>query len=342
MNVDDRFDQFCRVNRLGELATNANTHPSTLATCEAFKIFFARQIRILEDLIRKQRGRSIAIHLAFCANPTLNAFAVAYDRDRYFVGINTGALQHLGNAYERLFVKADVTARLPLSGKRSDADQQRCVVAIAFFAASHFLLSHELGHIAYGHADAVYRLQPEQVSPLVEANDDYAQEAPAAIHQTMEVDADLYASTSLLFSMAQGHLCGVETSVFLTPPECFTVALVALLVMFHMFYGDVVNLSNYQTQTHPLPEIRMLKFSARAWQLRADVRALTVTERAGEQMLDIIDALPEKLKRAVFPGLRLEGRAKMQAEFARVRANEDRFERQLAASSLIPVGAVVV
>jgi len=96
---DDSFNEFCRLHGIGELATSANTHPQTLRACEAFKRFFQAGCDRFQGRLFQDHRKQISINFNFCSNPSLNAFAARASKGRYLIGINTGALAVLGNAF---------------------------------------------------------------------------------------------------------------------------------------------------------------------------------------------------------------------------------------------------
>jgi len=341
---DRRFDEICRVNKLGALATSENTHQTTLQACHRLGTFFDALRRNFQRGVLQHSGRSISVHLAFCANPSVNAFAVRDGGDAYFVGINTGTLGELSHGFAQLFTRTPLGRDVTPGTGIDTLTREQLLTNAAFFAALHFILSHELGHIAYGHADLLsHQVSDRRQHFLIEANTQRSDVLPAGLWQSMEVDADLYASSALVFSIAEGAFCGLSTEPFVRfATDMFDVAMIAVLTMFHLFYGDSARIDDYQARSHPLPEVRFLKFCSRAWQLRTLAPKLSISEDAGQQLVANITAwLPSELQAKIFPSLRLEGGINLLNEAKRVRANEDRYERHLSAFALIPVGGVL-
>lgn len=212
-------------------------------------------------------------------------------------------------------------------------------------AALHFLFHHELGHIAYGHTDLLSSQMGHTPQLLREATT-----APSSavispdLYQSMEVDADLHAATSLVAAVVTNEtLCGVKMTHFLeSRTDILLVGSIAMLQMFHLFYGGAVDVHTYRLQTHPLPEIRLLKFWIRLEQVRANLSGRSLdTTTAPPIEGKTIESLPQSMRDSLFPVLRLQGRIDITEEARRVRSNEDRYEKQLSAFAMIPVGGVI-
>jgi hypothetical protein len=201
---DKRFDEICRANNLGALATSENTHATTLQGCHRLRTFFDTLRRNFQRGVRQHSSRTINVHLAFCADPSVNAFAIRDGGDDYFVGINTGTLSELSHTFAQLFMRTPL-GRDVLPGSGIDTlTREQLLTNAAFFAALHFIISHELGHIAYGHADLLsQQFSDRRQHFLLEANTRGSAAIPAGLCQSMEVDADLYGTSALVLSIAR-------------------------------------------------------------------------------------------------------------------------------------------
>ena len=167
----------------------------------------------------------------------------------------------------------------------------------------------------------------------------------ADLLQSMEVDADLHATTSLVNQIAHKQLCGaVMSDVVESPADLLKIAMMAVLAMFHLFYGDSFGIAAYRSASHPLPDIRLAKFWTRVLQLGKMFPQLKIPDgdRDVEQLVKAaLGCLPVELKKIAFPTLALEGRVNMLDEYKRIRANEDRYENELKQYALIRVGEVI-
>lgn len=346
---DQAFDAFCRKYADGELATDKNSEAGTMTTCQGLSLFFRQRIERYEAEIRSSTGKQIHIHLAFNFNPTLNAFAARYDVSLYFIGINTGALAILGNAYEQLFAHATFLRDGIRQGQHAAQFRPaQLVVWAAFSAACDFLLNHELGHIVYGHTDLVSASAGGSRFGLFEANETATctsqrirrKEPSSALFQSMEVDADLHAATAIIGTLSRSVLCGIDMSHFFNShTDLCRISVVAILVMFHLFYGKSTSTSDYVTTTHPLPEIRLMKFLVRAKQLQMRSPDIDFDVDVMKQAIaDITTMLSSADRDTLFPCLRLEGGINMVAELMRVRRNEDIHEKELKCWAKRPVG----
>lgn len=345
MALDEQmFDDFCRLHRIGLLATSSNTDTDTFRVCGAFRTFFQDQCGMFQSALARQFRKRLEIHVNFCADPSLNAFAVRYMPGQHFIGINTGALGVLGHVFEQLFSKAPLLSKnLKLGPAQSTISREQIVTSVAYFAALHFLFAHELGHIAYGHTDLNSLQHPHGGIPLYELNAAASSGTSPELFQSMEIDADLHAATSVIAQGTRGVLCGNDMTQFLTSPtDIIKVTAIAILTMFHLFYGADVDIATYRAQTHPLPEVRLMKFWIRAMQMQSSLRGLSLTaDTADEFLAKVLASVPPELMETFFPSLRLEGRVNMLDEAKRVRANEDQYEKQFSTFAHIPVGAVI-
>lgn len=341
MSVHDVFREYC--NRWGLTpATTENTHETTLQVCGAFMRFFETQCRTFEREVRGRYGKGLQVALGFCADSSLNAFADRHRSNTYVIGIHTGAIATLANTLVDLFTKSPrLCERMRLGVADASFPRHGILANTALFAATHFLFSHELGHIAYGHTD----LSREANHLLVEAGSSAASSGiEADLLQSMEVDADLHASTSVIAHVAKGQLCGIPMKDSLeSRTDLLQLTLISVLVMFHMFYGPDVTLSIYRAQSHPLPEVRLLKFVMRASQMQSGLPEGSFGSDVNSPIIDDVASwVPSELRNVVFPALKLEGGVNLAAEAARIRANEDRYEKRLAEHTIIPVGGIVV
>ncbi|HSS50668.1 MAG TPA: hypothetical protein VLX28_17150 [Thermoanaerobaculia bacterium] len=324
-------------------ATAENTYDSTLQTCGAFRRFFESQCKTFEREVGSRYGKAVHVDVGFCADSSLNAFAVRHSKNAYVIGIHTGALVILANVFMDLFSRSPrLCAEMELGTAQARFPREGILANTAFFAATHFLFSHELGHIAYGHTDFCQKSN----HLLLEAGSSQASgPVSSELLQSIEVDADLHASTSVMGHLATGQLCGIPMKDALkSRTDLLQLTMIAVLTMFHMFYGENVSISSFETRSHPLPELRLLKFLMRAAQMQAN---LLPKEAFEVNVMDKITreiqfCVPDELKGAVFPALKLEGRVDLTKEAARVRANEDRYEKLLAEYTILPVGGIVV
>jgi hypothetical protein len=159
----------------------------------------------------------------------------------------------------------------------------------------------------------------------------------------MEVDADLHAASSMInAAVTEGVLCGLKMTDFLNSrTDILKVGSIAILLMFHLFYGGSVDILTYRLQTHPLPEIRFLKFWMRAGQIRDNLSGQLYESAPVHPLDEFATLLPPSVLNSLFPALRLEGTVNIQEEAKRIRANEDKYETQLRPFAMIPVGGVI-
>jgi len=337
------FENFCRSAGIGDLATENNTHPNTFAMCGAFRKFFRARLGLYEPAMRRA-GNNARIHLDFCANDTLNAFATRCSDKLYLIGINAGALNSLGVVFEQLFAAGSpLTETVRIGPASRSLSKTQIVPTVALLAACEFLFSHELGHIMYGHTDLIHQNGGTELG-LFEATSAKSYIDRAALYQSMEVDADLHASTRVIGSLSRMSLCGMDMTHFVTTEEdLFRISIIAVLVMFHLFYGERVGIKDYMYQSHPLPEIRLLKFLMRADQMKGTTEARMEGDGFTAQLLKkVIPSLPDTLRESLFPALRLERRLNMAAEAKRIRENENLCEKRLQTFAMMPVGAAIV
>jgi hypothetical protein len=346
-SADRRFDTFCQANGLGAAATSSNTEPEILAACDSMKRVLAAHLSGVQTAVQQHGGGAIKLFLRFCADSSLNALAARDDKRTYFVVVNTGTLLRLRSVFEWLFARSPITTRHLAFGPTENATTpSQILTTTALLAACHFIVFHEIGHIVYGHADLLASTPSRPDTRVIaEANHLAANNSISAdLLQSMELNADLYASSSLAYSIAQGEICGHRTGLLLQSSfDVFSASLVAILTMFHMFYGGDATIENYQSQSHPVPEIRFLNFLIRAWQFRAVGLPLFRHTRPEETFGHILKTwIPTDLQRQIFPAFNLQGEVEFMREFERVMMNEDRLRCQLAPFALIPVPTVIV
>jgi len=100
------FDEFCRREQVGELATSDNTHPNDLAICEQFRQRFHLQTDWFAKNLHRKYGKVARVYVDFCRNPEWNAFAARYDSGLHLISINTGSLASLSHIYTEMFASA--------------------------------------------------------------------------------------------------------------------------------------------------------------------------------------------------------------------------------------------
>ena len=143
------FDEFCRRERVGELATIDNTHSDDLALCERFRHLFNLQTDWFAKNLHRKYGKVANVYVDFCCNPDLNAFAARDDSGLHLISINTGSLASLGHSYTQLFASApNLYKQVRLGKSQRQHDRAKILAGVAFAAACNFLFAHELGHIA--------------------------------------------------------------------------------------------------------------------------------------------------------------------------------------------------
>ena len=160
----------------------------------------------------------------------------------------------------------------------------------------------------------------------------------------MEIDADLFATTSLVASIAQGKLFGYGLQPLLPEQtEVMRVSILSIFVLMHLFYGDRVTIKSYEKSSHPLPEIRLLKACMGMNQL-GNVMPSVEKLRAilEDPVIATTKLIPEELQSKLFPSCRLSGSVNLFAENMRVRKAEDRFQDDLARYALVPVGGIIL
>lgn len=343
MDPQKLFREFCIAHGLGETPTNDNTHPLLVQLYDLYTDFFRIECSRLEEHVLKTLGRELSVLVGFCSNATLNAFAVRYNAGLYFIGVNTGVFSELAEAFGVLSAEASVTDGLILGATQHALTRQQIVKQVAFSAALQFLVGHELGHIAHGHTDLLRNTSSKDRAPaLMERNSQVnTSSIPPELYQAMEVDADLFAASLLVGQLARGTLCSQDILQFLARrTDVLTISSLAILVLFHLFYGSRVDVDSFRLQTHPLPEHRLGKFWLRVWQLRELLPDVDISGQLGV-MDATLKRIPSNFRDALFPALRLEGKVNIVADLARLRANEDRFEKLLSSVAIIPVGAIL-
>lgn len=344
-SIENKFNDFCRSQKIGELATNENTHPTTLKVCEAFKKFFEKKFKEFENMLEEKSGKKINVYLGYCSNPSLNAFAAQFDKKQYFVGINIGVFVQLGNLFEELFSQErSFLKKISLGSVHSKFGRTQIIANVANFAAIHYLIFHELGHIAYGHTDLIKdKFGGKGQNLLMEMNTTPKSNTIAPeLFQSMEVDADLFASSAIFYSIIHsGSLCGLDMSHFIkSKDELLEIAMISVFSMFHLFYGDEKRIDAFKFKTHPLPEIRLLKFWMRTHQLRGVIKDTTISTKG---IIDkVMKWFPNKQNEPFFPSLRLEGKLSLSNEASRIRANENLYQPLLETYAKVPIGTVIV
>lgn len=355
------FTTFCRTHGVGEPSSPQNTHPSILTTCAVYGRFAEAQVELFSRRLQKDFKTNITIEFGFYSNGPLNAFVAQYNDPTYFIGINTGAVAQLANVYADIFARSPMfLSQLRFGPGLSAADRPRAAPAVALSAAMHFLIAHELGHIAYGHLNIMRhrqppapknRLMPWRAQPKIPALLEEmasilqgSQEVPADLSQSMEVDADLYAGSSVVMAVSNHSLCASNlTNVIADRAHLLRLSTIAILIWFHLSYGsDATPLHLVRDASHPLPEVRIVKFLIRTRQM-ADFISDKFFDPNNLSLLDNFSAVhvPQELRGGFFPMLREQGSARVQAEAQRVRNNEDKYENELGQFSLIPVGTVI-
>jgi hypothetical protein len=353
------FSNFCHTHRIGESSSAQNTHPSTLTTCGVYARFAKDLVELFCQRINKEFRTHITIEFGFYSKGSLNAFVAQTDETAYFIGINTGAVAQLANVYGEIFARSpNFLSELRFGPGISPADRPRVTPVVALSAAIHFLLAHELGHIAYGHLNIMRhrqsprpksRLMPwrtqtkmpallEEMACILQGR----QEVPADLYQSMEVDADLYAGSSVVMAIANHSLCGSDlTNLIPDRAHLLSLSTIAILIWFHLSYrSDATLLRLAKNASHPLPEVRILKFLIRARQM-ADFIPDKFFDPDNPALPANLLAIhvPKELPGGLFP--MLQGGINLQAEGQRVRNNEDKYENELGQFSLMPVGAVI-
>jgi hypothetical protein len=334
------FDPYCREHGCRPLSLtgpDAKTNQMYVALGRVFE----DQCATFEREVLARSRKTVKVDVGFCADPSLNAFADRAGNSAYVIGIHAGAFGTLASAFQRLFALAPhLCDGVELAPGIPPGPREGAVATVALFGAMHFLFSHELGHIAYGHTD-LYRKAGLR---LVEAGSSHKRgPLTADIRQCMEVDADLHAGTSVIAQMAQRRLCGMPLDPMMPrPTDVLRITAVAVLVMFHMFYGREASIDSYRDQAHPLPELRLGKFWMRVHQMG---QLPQIKAAFHGQTLDIeglLDMASVTEFADIFPALRLEGRVNLTAEAARIRANEDRHATELEQYAMLRVGEIVI
>lgn len=136
------FDEFCRGEQVGELATSANTHPDDLAVCERFRRVLNLQTEWFAENLYGKYGKVAKIYVDFCCNPELNAFAARDVSGLHLISINTGALANLGHVYTQLFAHApQLSEKMQLGKAQRQYDRAQIFASVAFTAACNFLFA---------------------------------------------------------------------------------------------------------------------------------------------------------------------------------------------------------
>lgn len=361
-NTAMSFGGFCRTHKLGEASSAQNTDPSTLTACSVYERFAVAEVERLSRKLRDDFESNTKIEFGFFSNAAENAFVAQYDEMTYFVAINTGAVAQIANVYADVFARSpDFLTQLRFGSGVRPADRQRAASAVALSAAMHFLIAHQIGHIAYGHLNIMRHRQPAQAkSRLMPWRNSTAkmpalleermcvlqgqQEVPPDLCQSMEVDADLYAGSSVVMAVSQQSLCAADLSnVIPDRAHLLRLSTIAILIWFHLSWGRDATPHRFANDaSHPLPEVRIFKFLMRAGQM-VDFISDKFFDHESFGLLEGFRAVhvPPELPGGFFPLLREQGSRKSQAEGQRVRANEDKYENELGQFALVPVGAVI-
>jgi hypothetical protein len=360
---DGDFASFCRRNSIGPPVTSKNIDPYFFKICDSYaKIFNADCVRY-EEGIKQHAEQDMRIRMIFCVDNRLNAFATKYVDGGYLIGINTGTLTILGNAYGSLFSEsAPAFADLNLANPTATPKERvNALGAVALLSALHFLFNHELGHVAYGHADLVHRRSGKVSGALLlEGNNSTAARTlPADLYQVMEIDADVHAATTMTASLLRGTLCGIRVDQFMTSThDALKISLLAMLIMFHKFYGSEIRIDQYRSMTHPLPELRLMRVMSRMGQIHASLPELKEVNDTRRYLFDreppglddsqqlISDTLFQSIPRShydsLFPSLRLERRVNLVEEMRRIVTNEERYERELKSVAVLEIGGALI
>lgn len=342
---DHAFDEFRRKynkkhkSKIAELADDTNTDSRTLETCRLFMRLFVSRIKTYEKEISSTTQKTLNIHAVLISDPTINAFATRHNSTLYFIAINTGVFTILSNSFVDLLTNTNLVAHgIPQNvHTQKIGGSSQLIPFVSLLAASEFLFNHELGHIIYGHTELSFA---RSGAPLFESSSIQAKKA--ALSQSMEVDADLHASTSLLVSISRGVLGGIDMKHFFNSnDDLCRISLVAILIMFHMFYGSRVSISTYKMASHPLPEVRMQNLFVRAMQLQKQSVVSFDMNVSAQAIHDLVNELPINLRESLFPCLRTEGSINMISEMHRIRSNEDYYESELRKVAIKPVGFVI-
>jgi len=319
--------------------------------CQNVLQYVSDYIDRVERHIRSTTQREIHIHVGFCANDDINAFAAKVSPETYLIGINTGAITMLLQIYHAIYFEfPKLCSQINLDQFPGIVDKKfaraQPLSMLSILAALHFLISHEIGHIVYGHTDLlrdkfnvideIYLLEAthETRHPLISS----------FLFQAMETEADFFGNSSVVLAIGKkGTLCGVCFDNYLSRRELYRISSIAILIMFHAFYGTDVNLhlSDYTVGSHPVPELRLFEFWDRTELIQKDLPSkLTEGDFTQWALEEVVDCLSEEWGRSLFPVLMTNGR-KLIAEIARLRDNKERLSKELSNYRLLPNGGVV-
>ena len=212
------------------------------------------------------------VHIHLVANDSFNA--VATTRDGHdIVGIFVGAMIELFQLMQVLLTDPHYWARIGESASSSSntrmsnfsLKERRLVFAAeAAFWGLHFILVHELGHIARGHLRYISHAFSE--TSLTELSYGRGQAIPARILRTIEMDADTIGTTSLVLAWLQlKHANSPLTHSDIIRARLFGVAAVFALIAQR---EDPTNPT--ESLTHPRPHLRMLLVLDRARNLATE------------------------------------------------------------------------
>ncbi|QDU05511.1 hypothetical protein V6x_52490 [Gimesia chilikensis] len=227
------------------------------------------------------------IHFDWIENHDINAWAFAY-RDKYFIGINAGALIYLHSLFSRMLSNPNI---LPVVGNPSKEKDNRvpavCIKPIAGMLHSSdlepilptdadrqfhyeylnnqamgFIVAHEITHLLHGHI--AYAQDRFGYHGIFERGSKKEKPMPALTRQTLEMDADMGAAVAQVGMVMQ---LATDTSLrptnnlarfFQTPDEAVFHFAFGICPFFRMFGDDSVPAADADIESYPPWRVRQM------------------------------------------------------------------------------------
>lgn len=289
IELEKLFDDYLRVNRIGNRLDNSYLEPSIQNWLNSIKKVGQEWINTWANSRQtKAKGTMPYVHLDFIESLKINA--CAFESDGYgFIGINLGILLLLNDFFNRLLANTNIlknvgdpsseiiiTEPLPYISKGSNSyiqeyssnsikgnivpqDPTREEYAIILLQiAIRFLVAHELAHIRYGHYQLINTQFGEPFISEVSFLNDV--ERSMLTVQALEMDADSWATvqgmTILKGLISKINNMSISWDKYNNPiiGGMFT-WIIAVYTLFRLFDQDNRQVGDLTTN-HPHPALR--------------------------------------------------------------------------------------